>query len=101
MSNYICAICNQPITDYSDGLLVKIQKPYGNLLKTVPVHRGDCDSRLEAYARINGLNTNSTAQMSFFDSDEERTEYMNGTSSMTDNEFYNKFFNTDGTLKAN
>ena len=101
MSNYICAICNQPIINYADGLLVKIQKPYGNLLKTVPVHRGDCDNHLEAYARINGLNTNSTAQMSFFDSDEQRNEYMNDTFSITDDEFYNKYFNEDGTLKSN
>lgn len=99
MANYICAICKQPITDYNDGLFVKIQKPYGNLLKTVSIHKGDCDDRLEVYGRFNDLNTNSSMEISFFDSDEERAEYMNGTLSMTDNELYNKFFNKDGTLK--
>ena len=101
MANYICAICKQPITDYKNGLFVKIQKPYGNLLKTIPVHKGNCDNRLEAYGRANGLNTNSNMEISFFDSDEQRAEYMNGTFSMTDDEFYNKYFNKDGTLKAN
>lgn len=84
----------------NNGLLVKIQKPYGNILKTVPIHKGDCDNYLERYGRTNGLNTNSCMEMSFFDSDEQRAEYMNGTFSMTDDEFYNKYFNEDGTLKT-
>lgn len=78
MAKYTCVVCNQPITDYDDSLFVKIQKPYGNLLKTVPVHKGDCDNRLEAYGRANELNTNSSMEISSFGSDEERTNYMNG-----------------------
>ena len=100
MKNYICAICKQPITDYTDGLLVKIQKPYGNILKTVPVHKGDCDRKLVALGKRNGLNTNSSMELSFFSSDEERAEYMNGTFSMSDDEFFDKYFNEDGTLKV-
>ena len=101
MKNYICEICKQPITDYSNGLLVKIQKPYGKLLETIPVHKGDCDQKLEYYGKINKLNTNSCMEMSFFASDEERDAYINGTFSMTDDELYNKCFNEDGTLKSN
>ena len=99
MGNYICARCHLPITDYNNGLLVKIQNPYGNILKTVPVHKGNCDKDLERFGRKNGLNTNSCMEMSFFDSDEQRAEYMNGTFSMSDDEFYKKYFNEDGTLK--
>ncbi len=99
MKNYICAICKRPITDYTDGLLVKIQKPYGNILKTVPVHKGDCDRRLVAFGRSDGLNTTSSMELSFFSSDEERAEYMNGTFSMSDDEFFDKYFNEDDTLK--
>ena len=101
MANYICAICKQPITDYDNGLLVKIQKPYGNLLCTLPIHKGSCDDKLTICSNINGLNTNSCMEMSFFDSDQQRDEYMNDTFSMTDDEFYNKYFNEDGSLKSN
>lgn len=55
---------------------------------------------MTTYGIANGLNTNSSMEISFFDSDEDRKEYMNGTFSMTDNELYNKFFNEDGTLKT-
>lgn len=99
MENYICAICKRPITDYNNGLLVKIQKPYGNLLKTIPVHKGECDECLVEYCKEKELNTNSSMEMSFFASDKERMEYMNDTFSMTDNELYDKYFNEDGTLK--
>lgn len=101
MAEYICAICKQPITDNTDGLLVKIQKPYGNILKTVPVHKGECDDKLGDFGYSNGLNTNSSMEMSFFSSDQERAKYMDGTFSMSDRDFYEKYFNEDGTLKTN
>lgn len=100
MANYICKICNRPIIDYSDGLFVKIQNPSGNLLKTVPVHKGTCDDTLKTFCINNELDAKFCMEISFFNSDEERMEYMNSTFSMNDNEICDKYFNEYGTLKA-
>ena len=48
----------------------------------------------------NGLNTNSSMEISFFTTEEERNKYLNGTFTMTDEQFYQKVFNEDGTLKS-
>ncbi|MEG1716911.1 MAG: hypothetical protein RR275_08890 [Lachnospiraceae bacterium] len=99
MSNYICSVCGNSIGD-GDGNFVKIKDSTGEVLKVVPVHKGECDDRLCAWGRANGYNTNGSMEISFFDSEEQRQEYLNGTFSMTDDEFYDKFFNADGTLKS-
>ena len=79
MKNYIGEICRETITDYSNGLLVKIKDQTGRVKKTVPVHKGDCDERLGAMWRQSGFNTNASMELSFFSSDEERDEYMKET----------------------
>ena len=94
---YKCAVCGKPI-EY-DGLLVKLQKPRGILLHAVSVHKGECDDKLVEFGKREGINTNASMEMSFFDNDEDREAYMNGEFAMSDSEFYIKFFNADGTIK--
>lgn len=100
MKTYVCEVCKKEIENYRDGNFVKVKDGNGELIRTVPVHKGECDDKLCAVGRAYGLNTNASMEISFFDNDEQREEYINGTFSMTDDEFYNKYFNEDGTLKA-
>ena len=95
--NYKCVICGKVIED--DGLLVKLQKPYGNVRRVVPIHKGKCDDILQNFGRKVGINTNSCHEMSFFDTFEDKEAYINNEFSMSDNEFYIRYFNADGTLK--
>ena len=38
-------------------------------------------------------------EISFFSTEEERKDYLNGAFDMTNEQFFHKFFNEDGTLK--
>lgn len=100
MANYVCAVCGEEIETFKDGNFVKIKGSSGNILKVVPVHKGNCDDALYSFGMANGLNTNGSMEISFFDTEEERNEYLNGTFTMTDEQLYKKFFNEDGTLKS-
>ncbi|SEH23199.1 toll/interleukin-1 receptor domain-containing protein [Selenomonas sp. KH1T6] len=57
---YKCAVCGELIED--DGLLVKLQKPYGNILRVVPIHKGRCDDALQNWGERKGVNTNSSME---------------------------------------
>ena len=94
---YRCAVCGDNII--ADGLLVKLQKPYGKVLHVVPVHKGECDERLEAFGEREGINTDLCLELSFFDTDEDREAYINNDFSMSDSEFFTRYYNADGTLK--
>ena len=84
-----------------DGILVKLQKPYGTVLCTVPVHKGECDDKLELYGKSRGINTNSSMELSFFDTIEDIAAYLGNDFFMTDSEFYIRNFDSDGKLKLN
>lgn len=94
---YKCAVCGKEIK--GEGLLVKLQKPYGKVLHVVSIHKGECDDKLEAIGRRLDINTTSCMEMSFFDNDADIEAYINNEYSMSDSEFYIKYFNADGTLK--
>ncbi len=94
---YTCAICGLPIED--EGLLVKLRKMDGSFLHTVPIHKGECDDRLVEVGKQEGFNTNSCMEFSFFDNDADREAYMNDEYTMSDSEFYIKYFNANGTFK--
>lgn len=96
---YRCAICGKPVEE--NGLLVKLQRPYGTVLCTIPVHKGECDDKLEIFGKKKGINTNSSMEFSFFDTTEDIDAYLNNDFFMTDSEFYIQNFNSDGTLKIN
>ena len=100
MENYVCAVCKKEIKDVKNGLFVKIKDYNGKILKVVPVHKGKCDDILCKIGMQNGLNTNSSMEISFFTTEEERNKYLNGTFTMTYEQFYQKVFNEDGTLKS-
>ena len=84
MENYVCTICGKVIKDFNNGLFVKIKDQEGNLLQVVPVHKGSCDDTLYKIETRKGLNANSSMEISFFSTEKERTEYLNGRFSMTD-----------------
>ena len=95
--NHKCVICGEEIE--KEGLLVKLQKPFGMVQRVVPIHKGICDEKLQEYGRRNDINTNSSMEVSFFDTPEEVDAYINDDYFTTDSEFYIKYFNSDGTLK--
>ena len=68
MENYVCTICGKVIKDFNN----------------VPVHKGSCDDTLYKIETRKGLNANSSMEISFFSTEKERTEYLNGRFSMTD-----------------
>ncbi len=71
----------------------------GIFLHAVAIHKGECDDKLVEMGRREGFNTNSCMETSFFDNDADIQAYMNDEYSMSDSEFYIKYFNADGTLK--
>lgn len=99
MENYTCVVCGKEIENLREGLFVKIEDPNGKILNVVPVHKGECDEKLCKTEMSEGHNTNGSMQISFFSTEEERKEYLNGTFAMTDEQLSHKFFNEDGTLK--
>ncbi len=83
-----------------DGLFVKLQRPFGKLLAVVPVHKGSCDETLEARCRSVGVDTNVSIEIDFFEDDEQRENYiLTGEIAMTNDEFFHKYYNDNGTLK--
>ena len=99
MENYTCVVCGKEIENFRDGLFVKIEDQNGRILNVIPVHKGKCDDDLCKTGRRKGLNTNRSMEISFFSTEEERKKYLNGTFDMTNEQFFHKFFNDDGTLK--
>lgn len=93
-----CEICGKTIGN--DGLLVKLQKPFGKMLRIVPVHKGECDEKLQRFGKQKEINTNSCIEVSSFDTHEDIEAYMNDDYYIGDSEFYIKYYNANGTLKC-
>lgn len=99
MENYTCVVCGKEIENFREGLFVKIKDQSGRILNVVSVHKGKCDDELCKTEMSKGHNTNGSMEISFFSTEDERKEYLNGTFAMNNEQFFHKFYNEDGTLK--
>ena len=99
MENYTCVVCGKGIENFREGLFVEIKDQSGRILDVVPVHKGECDGELCKTEVSKGHDTNGSMEISFFSTEEERKDYLNGAFDMTNEQFFHKFFNEDGTLK--
>lgn len=88
------------VVDNADMVLVD-GKPlvWISKLHVVSVHKGKCDDELCKTEMSKGHNTNGSMEISFFSTEDERKEYLNGTFTMNNEQFFHKFYNEDGTLK--
>lgn len=71
-----CEVCNNEITNLEEGLFIRIENKEDNTFKRIAcVHKGECDSLLEAGLSETAYTTNTFIHLSDFDSDEERFHY--------------------------
>lgn len=76
MDHFICYSCNSQIHDKQNALIVIERSLNGKYIAGFIVHKQECDDKLEAQIHKRGKNSNSSMELSAFDTDLELIKYL-------------------------
>lgn len=71
-----CSQCPTEITDLKNGLVVIVRDSDRNHVEGHLVHKGDCDDKLRNYADKQGLNANSSMEISSLGNEDNINYYL-------------------------
>ncbi|WP_214823591.1 MULTISPECIES: hypothetical protein [unclassified Exiguobacterium] len=76
MNYFKCYSCNSQIYDKKNALVVIERNVKGQYIAGYTVHKQECDNKLEAQIHQRGMNSNSSMELSAFNTDLELVKYL-------------------------